>query len=271
MIPELRPRSVPEVIDAAVVVVRRHYLELMTVAVLYGVLGGFGAVVLFMGIQMSAIPDSSVVWVVVAAILALLFVFVLGLYEASTIAIIAGAYLGRPVSLAQAIVGAWKRRGAAAALTALRIAAIMAGFVLLVVPGIMLGLLFFAGMNALVVEGCGPVEALRRSKQLASGSLGAVLGLAVLCGIFVLIVRAATDLILVLVVPGLHANSPSVDAIGSVAGFLLQPFIFGAMTLLYFDFRIRKEGFDLDLMKRSIDQDVAATSQVRGAALTGRE
>jgi hypothetical protein len=43
------------------------------------------------------------------------------------------------------------------------------------------------------------------------------------------------------------------NLISSLVVLLIQPFQLTALTLLYFDLRIRKEGFDLEQMVRSLD------------------
>ena len=37
---------------------------------------------------------------------------------------------------------------------------------------------------------------------------------------------------------------------------LLEPFRIAVMTLLYYDFRIRKEGFDLEIMAEELEADL---------------
>jgi len=41
-----------------------------------------------------------------------------------------------------------------------------------------------------------------------------------------------------------------------VLSVLLEPFRIAAITLLYYDFRIRKEGFDLEIMAEELESDM---------------
>ncbi|HKD77643.1 MAG TPA: hypothetical protein VKB76_19210, partial [Ktedonobacterales bacterium] len=217
----LRPRSAPELIDAVVSVLRQHYLELLTVAVLYVVLVIIGLALPLIVIQLVAVPlvGNTVSSVLLAIIWVTGFVGAIAMNEATTTAIVAGAYLGRPVSVAMAVRHAWRRFWPATILTGLRFGSMAVGMLLLVIPGVLAAGWFFAGISVLMIEGAGPIASLRRSRELVRGSFGRVAGVLVLCAIIVAIVRLTVVLTLVLLVPGLHAATPTVDAISGCVGF----------------------------------------------------
>ena len=62
-----------------------------------------------------------------------------------------------------------------------------AGFLLLIVPGVILSLMFAATIPAAVVEGLGPIEALKRSNELTKGYKGLIFMTYFLWGILVFV------------------------------------------------------------------------------------
>lgn len=251
----LRPRSAPELIDAVVRVLRRHYLELLTVAALYMVLAivGLTLSLIFFQFVTPSFAGTAVSSALLVVTWVLGFTGVIAMNEATTTVIVASAYLGQPVSIAMALRQAWRRFLPATIVTVLRFAAIGAGTLLLFVPGMLAACYFFAGISVLTIEGASPIASLRRSRELARGSVGRVFCVLALCAIIVVIIRLTVVMTLVLLVPGLHAGSPTASAIGDAMGLLSYPFLIAGTTLLYFDLRIRNEGFDIALMAGGID------------------
>lgn len=121
------------------------------------------------------------------------------------------------------------------------------GFLALIIPGLILTARLFAATIAVVIEDRGVTDGMRRSSDLVKGSTGRVLGYLIVMGLIVgigsmilgglsfLFDSEAADLVL--------------DLISSV---VLTPLnaVFG--VLLYFDLRIRKEAFDLEVMAREL-------------------
>jgi len=108
---------------------------------------------------------------------------------------------------------------------------------------------------AAVVERLGPTLALRRSRNLVRGQFWRVLGVVGL-GLFIATV-VAQIVALPLSIPG--------DAWGALLGvalisvgtaissLLMTPLVANLLTLLYFDGRIRKEGYDLERVIDALD------------------
>ena len=98
------------------------------------------------------------------------------------------------------------------------------------------------------IERHGPISSLRRSWQLSAGFRWRIVGLGIL--LFVLFIVLSIFLIFVLTI-----IAASNQAAGGVAAFIVffamvpiwLPLFFGTMTVLYYDLRVRKEGFDLQL------------------------
>ena len=126
--------------------------------------------------------------------------------------------------------------------------ALIAGFILFVIPGVMLMLAFYVAIPVCVVEGCGPVDSLKRSAALTKGHRGKLLGILLLVGIIGAICSAVISAILGVV------GGTLVLGIGR---FIWQA-VFGAFTavltaVIYHDLRAAKEGIDVERMAAVFD------------------
>lgn len=117
--------------------------------------------------------------------------------------------------------------------------------------------LFAVAPAAIVVEGLGPVQGLRRSAQLLRPRLLPVLG--------TLTVASLLVFVLSMVLGGIpqFAGMMAGDRLGWVlvavggiaAGLVTTPFLAIVLTLLYFDGRVRQEALDLRLTADRLSQD----------------
>lgn len=103
---------------------------------------------------------------------------------------------------------------------------------------------------AIVVEELGPIQGVRRSIRLMSPRFFPVLGIAVLSGLMAQVIDnivGGLPVALSFALPSVVAWIPA--ALGStIASMITAPFIAIVATLVYFDGRIRHEGFDLEVM-----------------------
>ena len=110
-----------------------------------------------------------------------------------------------------------------------------------------------------VVEGLGPAAALSRSFGLVAGRFWRVLWTLALTAVIASIVAQIVSL--PFAVPGsLFGDWVGVvfSAIGGVvAAVLTTPLAANAQTLLYFDARVRREGYDLDVLTRELADGLA--------------
>ena len=126
--------------------------------------------------------------------------------------------------------------------TVLTTLGLMLGYLLLIVPGIMLHCAWMVAVPALVAEPAGVLAALGRSRRLTAGHRWPIFGLAVLYAIAVLL---AVGLGLGLVLAGLGTGGP-----GSLAATLLRPVLSAAVVLggyvgitaLYIELRLAEAG-----------------------------
>ena len=229
----LRPRSGPELLDAAFQFWRENFKLLCTV-----VAAAFVPIIV-LEMLASAEPDSG--------IFALLARIGGGVFEsmasAAVIAVVSERYMGREVTAGEALQKVWSRIGTIFATSFIYGLIVFVGLVLLIVPGFYFACKYFAMMPAVVIEGLDSSSSQKRSSTLTQGSKWRVLGLIVVAWIIYFVLLAIVAGIVQTTMRGMT---------GIVATRLLvvpiYPFLGILVTLLYYDLRIRNEGLDLDLM-----------------------
>lgn len=141
---------------------------------------------------------------------------------------------------------------------------IFPGVILLFVPYFVALASFQFGPIAVVVEGAGPWRAMGRSWELSKGFRWKVLGTVVL----VFMIKSVAGMVLafpleiagfvVEIVTGATVVSAFLSSLAStLAAVLTAPALTIALTLLYFDLRVRKEAFDLSVMARELSASSA--------------
>jgi hypothetical protein len=123
-------------------------------------------------------------------------------------------------------------------------------FPLCVLPGLIVMTVFVAVAPAMAVEGLGPVRAMRRSAALLWPRLFQVMLVAVLAGLLVYFVVNALGTIpaTAALIIGPRSAWPLLGLASILGSLVGTPIIAIVATLIYFDGRIRQEGFDLQLM-----------------------
>lgn len=104
--------------------------------------------------------------------------------------------------------------------------------------------------QAIVVENLGGIAGLRRSWQLVRGTFLRVVGIYILMSILIGLLTSGPTYVLQIAVsllPNFVVATILNQVIVAVITLLVQPLQFAILTLLYFDLRIRKEGYDLEL------------------------
>lgn len=123
--------------------------------------------------------------------------------------------------------------------------------------------LFVLTAPAIVVEELGPLEGMRRSWRLVRPRFWPVLGTALLAGFMASVI---SNILTTLPTVVLLVAAPSwawvlVAAMGVVVSLITEPIVAIVATLLYFDARIRHEGFDLELMASDLARRSSATAR----------
>lgn len=170
------------------------------------------------------------------------------------VSVAVGVMVGVIFLVASTFSGASSSSSLVAAITAFFV--IVGAFIMLMLglAAVLVRFVFFT--QAAVVENHGPVSALRRSWDLVRGSYWRVLGIVVLIWILCYILAglpatfASVFIQLIFSDPlkdfAVRQGLTSVVTYG--AQILVLPIQLIAYTLLYYDLRVRKEGYDLQLM-----------------------
>lgn len=105
--------------------------------------------------------------------------------------------------------------------------------------------------QAAVVEGQGPWSSIKRSWNLTQGYFWRTLGYLIVIALLGWVISGLPALVVTVPVSTLLQSQPALSLlINTIVGAILQaivtPFTLIAFTLMYYDLRIRKEGFDLE-------------------------
>jgi hypothetical protein len=123
-------------------------------------------------------------------------------------------------------------------------------FPLCIFPTLVVMSMFVAVAPAMAIEDLGPIRAMRRSARLMWPRLFPVMLVAILCGVIAYAVGNALGTVpsTAALIIGLKSAWPLLALAAIVARIVATPIVAIVATLLYFDGRIRQEGFDLQLM-----------------------
>ena len=128
------------------------------------------------------------------------------------------------------------------------------GFVLLIVPGFIALSWTMVAIPVAAIEGLSSSPAIARSRELARGRMGHVLGTMLLAWLIVvaLMLGIAMTLGALFALVGLPDRLR--DMLGELVMVPLFPLIGVAVTLLYYDLRVRSEGADVEAMVNALPE-----------------
>jgi hypothetical protein len=259
----LQPLTTGQLLDRTFSLYRQRALLFMAIAAAPHVVYFLGMTAFQAGIA-GFFGSAGVIASVVTLIVFLIAYFALiGLSQAATAVAVSDVYLERPVTVGSAytrVKGKTLRYFGivfgVAILTGV-------GFILLIIPGIYFAITYALTLVISANEGLGWTAATRRSKDLVKGNrnriaviflLSFVISYALAFGLAV----PATMLAPVLVkISPLLANVVVLIA-GFVANTVAGPIALIGFTLAYYDIRVRKEAFDLQLMMENAPKVAAA-------------
>jgi hypothetical protein len=247
----LRPLSVGEILDVSFTLYRRHFATLGTIAVVCsGVPVLLGLYIEASGGVLQNLPLTLVYYVA--------FTVLSSIATAATVFVVSESYLGRPLTAATALRRATPVLGRLIVCSLLLAIVVAFGFLFFMIPGIVLLCGLLLAFPSLVLEpGSTPTGALSRSWSLTRGSRLRMLGLLVTIVILLYVPIVALGGIATVVLPsdpGRAAISPGLVtlAVVGVLQMLLYPLLYCVLTVAYYDLRVRKEGFDLEVLASTL-------------------
>jgi hypothetical protein len=183
---------------------------------------------------------------------------------------IGSAYLGQKATWQESLRYALKRFWAILAVTLLYGLAVMGGSIAFIAPGVWVFVVFSLAVPALMLENAGPIESMGRSFNLIKDHWWRTFGFYLLTALLVGVVSAIVGGILVAVtLATLDESSVAALAVQSVVNVISQvvttPLIAAVIAVQYFDLRIRKEAFDLQLLAQSIGGEAPTQAPAPGA------
>lgn len=159
-------------------------------------------------------------------------------------------YLGKEITIAEAYRSVGTGRFVTLFLGAMVLTFAVAVALISVVGWIVLVVRWLFLPQAIVLEGTSAIGGLRRSWHLTRGSFWRVFGYAIVIFLIIAILQLALG---GLIAAALSVAGPSGarvlgQLLGAAVNVLVRPFGFITLTLLYYDLRVRNEGFDLEVM-----------------------
>jgi hypothetical protein len=273
-VPRLRPLDIGQKIDAAIKLTTRNFGSLATIVLLVAAPVQIIAVL----VTASTVPDDYTVgssfggggatpedegdattafWVGQLVVIPLLGMFVYMLTTAGCFKAIGHAYLGDRTTWQDSLGFAARRLHSIVWVTFLAGLLTLIGFIALIAPGVYLAIAFSLVLPVLLLENKKGASSLGRSRELISGRWWRSFGLllagytlaSVVAGIAqgvlaaLMFVAAGDDTFIGLVLSALA---------GLVGQVITTPFVAALVVVLYFDLRVRKEAFDLEILAQAM-------------------
>lgn len=271
---ELRPLSTGEILDASFKLYTANWRDLFRIsAVVLIPLGILSAAMLgqldmgsLMDLALETDPDPDVVLGVMGRFLARTLIVAaisfLGtlLVTGASVRIFAAAYEGRATTWGQSLTEGLRRLAALFGTALMNGIAVGVGLILCLAPGVWLWASWYVAVPALMIEDTGPVGALGRSFGLVRQRFWPALGVAALAFLIVYVIEQVVGAALGLAL-GIQAvvnENPEAlfggtvfaasSALSTLISIFVIPFTAAVATVLYFDLRVRHEGYDLEML-----------------------
>ncbi len=249
----LRARTTTEIVDAAFSLYRQQPLLYILAAAAGNVPNLVASLLLQTGADRASVATSGV-----GLLVMILSIVMYGLMSAVVMQLGSRAYLGESMDLAGAIRAVWPRVGSVIAAGIVRSFLYGIGLILLIVPFFYFLARYFAVIPIIALEGKKQPAAFVRSNELSQGRKMHILSTLVLVWIIFFAVSIGAVALFSLVAGGSPVLSTLITTIITVA---VYPILALTEMVLYYDTRIRAEGFDLERMAA----DLGSTAPTAGA------
>jgi hypothetical protein len=267
----LRPRGVGEILDAAVALYRARFTTLVSLTVIVVI----PVQLINVLVVLSSTPNDTTstnaifnshnnIWTPLAGNLVTTLLTLLGtaFATAAVVRIVSDTYLGTGTpSGRESARFAYRRLGAVLVLTLLVNFLVLAGYALCLIPGIWLQVSLIAAVPSLLLEDLKIGRTLNRSMELVKGRWWQCFAVHYLGAMLTSIVTfSLAALLLALLHLGIHGSAALAFATGVsnvVTSGRTTPFLAAAIVVVYFDLRVRREGFDVQMALYRLDTPAA--------------
>jgi hypothetical protein len=266
----LRPLGLGEILDAGIKIYRNKFATMLKAVAIVIV----PVQVLNILIRLS-LPDTTTTaaggtttsdgsgWAGVAALLLILVITIISstLAEAACLKAVSDTYLGTDTDWRGSLRFGFQRLGSLLWLTLLHGVLLLLAFAACIVPGVWLYAAWSVAVPALLLEGTRGFKALGRSFNLVRGRWWPTAGTLLLANLLATAVAFGFGVLALPLVFAGGDNDFVADfangVFGAAASVLTIPFVAAVVAVIYFDLRVRKEGFDLQLMAQRIGAPTA--------------
>lgn len=250
---DLRPLSIGEILDRTFTLYRRNFVLFAGIAGIPQLAVIAISVVLLI---QSSTPGASLVttgllYVPYVAAMVVAYLFAQG----GTVLAVSRIYLGRSTKIAESLAGARGELGALLGASILNGLAIMTGMIFLFFPGIYLMCRLLVFTPAVMLEQKSSYDSLNRSMELTRDHAGQSFLILLLYFVMLFAGQALVSLPFALLVASVGDDVAQLRGwlilmtfLNRVIEVLLTPVLLIATSVFYYDMRVRKEGYDLELM-----------------------
>jgi uncharacterized membrane protein len=262
---DLRPLSLGEILDRTFSLYRQNFLLFVGISAIPQLLvlpltlmqtpteGPFWQQI--SGQSQAAFPKTSALGLAGLLTLVVMAVVAYVFTQGGTVYAVSELYLGRTTTIGASLRRMrgrfWKLLG----VTMLNGLVIGASAMLLIIPGVYMACRLITSVPAALLEDLGPVESISRGFNLTEENAGRAF-LIYLLDFFLLYAAIALLTLPFSLLARFSADNPAMahtwlvaSQIGNfLAGVLVAPILLIATAVFYYDLRVRKEGFDLQLM-----------------------
>lgn len=232
----LRPLSYGDLFDEIFDVYRKNFLLLVGIA---------GIVLLPVETILYTVAQEWGMWL--SSIIVTLFTYIV---TAATTAAVSEAYLGRSVSILSSFRAIRGRVWSFAGTMLLAGLLIALGLILCVIPGVVFSIWYTFVTQVFILEGLTYSKSLKRSKELVNGNFARVFLVTLLSNLLVFAISFA--LTLPFQAFPLEARRRvywfGYGIASGLASSLTIPILVTALVMLYYDIRVRREGFDIEML-----------------------
>lgn len=236
---DFRPRSNSEILDASFEIYRRHFAVFLAINIFVAIPWAAASY-----IGQNALLLHQTDGIFTSAFIRLLGALLSPFTEGAMACAASAAYLGKPVDFETAVRAVFARPGRLFVAMFTKWILMILGLLLFIAPGLLVFKRYFALPMTVLFEDNKVGDAVTRSRVLSNGSGTRIFSLIGGVFLFTLLVT----LFLTLSIASLSIGPATTAVATLVAGSIISPFITIVATLLYYDIRIRREGYDIELM-----------------------
>jgi hypothetical protein len=250
--PVLESMTLGMILDKAINLYSRNFLLLVAITAIPQVVFSAGYVLL----TNTTFADRAPGLLLLGLALLILSLVGNGIGGGAMTVVVGSRYLGRDVAFKSAYKAAFRRAGPIVGGTLLAYLFIFLGFLGLTVPGLILAVSYSLISPVIMLEGVGGAKSLKRSRLLIKGYRWQTFLLYLMYWVVLEVVGFVAGLLAGLAFEG--APVPPLTAlINALVTIFLGPFSSVLSVLLYYNQRIRKEGFDLAFLAEAMAPHVA--------------